>query len=242
MIALTSSQVIISEPVYEQSTDITISLPCTIQGDYCSANATCKTTIINPEAIVIINDESMVQNGAVFEIDLNSTQTSINGEYQFNVVCSDQGFSNSRFLIFHITPNGELMTEGKSMMYIALLVIFVMLFVLCIYGGYRFEMLPLKYALFLCAYILFIGVTFIAWNLSLDYLTSSPFLTSFFRIVWIVSMVGFFPLLLVMSFFTVWMMMQMNEIQNMIDKGIPSNEAYERVVKKGFKSFKKVKW
>lgn len=226
---------IISEPVFKQSEDITVKLPCTINGSYCSGSAVCRTTILNPEGTILINNQAMTKNNAVFEINLTSNQTGINGEYEFNVVCADGGSSASRFLKFHITPNGEKPTSAKGILYISLLIIFVVLMILGITFGYRADHIALKVGLYLGAYLLFVGITFIAWNISADYLTSSPFLTSFFRTTWIVSMYALFPLILVLTIYTFWMLKKIDVIENMLERGMPIDEAYERQVRGGMR-------
>jgi len=235
MLMILAMPMIVAQPVFEQNTDITVSIPCTIGGEYCSANATCITTIINPNGDVLINNQNMTRNNAVFEVNLTANQTEINGEYEFNIACSDNRNSFSKFLTFWITPNGEMPTTSKGFIYIGLLVFLIIFFILLIYGVIKAENISLRAFCFLGAYIFLIGITFIAWNLSADYLTSSPFTTAFFRIVWWVLIVGFFPIILIATFYTFWMLMKIDAIQNMINKGVPVDEVYERQIKGGLK-------
>ena len=80
---------VVAQPTYEQGTNITLSIPCTIDGEYCDAGTYCNTTIINPDQIVLFNNAGMTQNGAVFEINLSSSQTETLNDYEFNVACCD---------------------------------------------------------------------------------------------------------------------------------------------------------
>ena len=80
-----------------------------------------------------------------------------------------------------------------------------------------------------------IGVSFIAWGLTRDYLTTASFLGGFFRITFLVLMYALFPLILILTFYTLWMMRKIDVIQRMIDDGVPIDEAYERTVKGGGK-------
>jgi hypothetical protein len=226
---------ITSNPVYEQGKETTIPLPCTSNGNYCSANATCRTTIINPENTVLVNNYLMTKNDAVFEVNLSANQTEVNGEYQFNVVCADNGRSVSRFLKFYITPNGELPDTAKGIIYIGLLAVLFILFIIMIISGVNNEFVPIKTFMFLFAYIIFIGITFIAWNLSLDYLTSSPFLVSIFKWAFYVSLFALVPTILLSFIYMFYMIYQIKAIQNMLERGVPNDEAYEREVKGGLK-------
>lgn len=229
---------IVAQPVFEKDNDVTLSVPCTISGAVCSGSATCVGTVINPEGDALINNQAMTQNGAVFDLNLSANQTTINGEYQFNVACSDTGKSSSKNLIFFITPNGEIPTTSKGLIYIGLLSVFILFFSMGLYAGKEAQSIVGKSAFFLTSYLILIGITFLAWNLSLDYLTSAPFMASFFRIFWLFLMYAFFPLLLILTFYTMWMMKKIDVIQNMIDKGMPIDEAYERTVKSGMKGRK----
>jgi hypothetical protein len=226
---------IIAQPVYEQNTNVTLSVPCTIAGAICSASATCDGTVINPEGTLLYNNQSMIQNGAVFDLDLTAFDTSTLGEYEFSVSCTQGGRSNSKLLTFWITPNGEIPTTAKGLLYLGLLLIFVIFFGICLYGGKESQGVVGRSAFYLGAYLFLIGIVFLAWNLSLDYLTSAPFMASFFRIFWLVLMYSLFPVIIVLTFYTMWMMKKIDVIQNMINKGIPEDEAYKRTVSEGFR-------
>jgi len=231
---------VVSQPIYEQGSEVTLSVPCYIQGAVCGVSATCYATVINPDDAVLYNEESMVKNGAVFELDLNSTDTAENGEYRLSVSCSQGGRSASKDLVFFVTPNGEELTAGKGISYGGMLIVMLIFFGICLYGGYVAESVVGKSAFFLVSYLFLIGISFVAWNLSLDYFTSAPFITSFFHIMWLFLMYALFPVILVLTFYTLWMMKQIDAIQNMIDKGMEYDEAYERVVKSGLS--RRSKW
>ena len=226
---------IVAQPVFAKDTNVTLSVPCTIDGSVCSGSATCVTSIINPLGDVLYNNQSMTHNGGVFEVNLPSSDTSTTGEYQFIVACVQGGKSSSKQLIFFVTPNGEIPTTAKGILYGTLLLIFVLFFIIALYKGFESESIVQKSAFILTAYLILIGITFICMNLSADYLTSAPFLHSFFRIFWLFLMYALLPLILILTFYTLWMMKQIDAIQNMIENGMPIDEAYERSVKGGGK-------
>ena len=220
-------------PNYEQNSEVTLSIPCVINGDACGVSATCDATILSPTDQLLYNADSMSQNGAVFELNLSSSDTSENGEYRFTVSCSQGGQSSTKTLPFLVSPNGEIISTGKGILYGGLLFVLILLFVLSLYGGYNSEGIVGKSAFWLVAYLLLIGISFIGWNLALDYMTSAPFIASFFRILWLFLMWSLFPVIFILTFYTMWMMKKIDAIENMIDKGMPVDEAYERSVKGG---------
>ena len=229
---------VVAQPSYKTETDVTLSIPCTINGATCGTTATCNGTIINPEGTTLVNQQVMTKNGAVFDLNLTANQTDVLGEYQFTISCSQAGSSSSKNLVFFITPNGELPTSAKGIMYLGLLAVLIIFFVIGIYCIKESQGIVGKSAFGLVSYLLMIGVTFIAWNLSMDYLTSAPFLASFFRIFFYVLLYALFPLILFLTFYTMWMIKKIDVIENMIDKGMPIDEAYERTVKSGMKGRK----
>jgi len=222
-------EVDVVNPFYPKGVPLTLSIPCTNTGVYCSPSAVCKTTIINPDSIVLFNDYTMPRNGAVFEVSLNSSDTDTNGEYQFNVVCTDTTGTASRFLKFSISPNGEAPEITKGVLAILLLALLFTVFLFMIVGGFNAQDLSLKGFLWYGGYVVFIGITFIAWNLSLDYLTSAPFIISFFRILFLVALGVFFPALILGVGYMVITIVRDKELNRLIDRGLPEEEAYERV-------------
>jgi hypothetical protein len=171
----------------------------------------------------------MPRNGAVFEVSLSANDTSVNGEYQFNIVCTDVTGTASRFLRFTITPNGEEPNLTKGILVILLIILLFTIFLFMIVGGFRTDELSLKAFLWLGGYLVFIAITFIAWNLSADYLTSVSFMIAFFRILFLVVLAGFFPALIFTVGWIVIHVVKDKELQRLIDRGIPEDEAYERV-------------
>ena len=139
VVAIFLMPMVVAQPTYTQNEAVNISLPCTIDGVYCSVNATCSATIINPEGDELYNNQAMTQNDVTFGLNLSSDDTSINGEYQFYVACSDNGESNFENLIFFVSPNGETATTSKVLMYLGLLFLWVFLLLICLYGGKESE-------------------------------------------------------------------------------------------------------
>jgi hypothetical protein len=232
--SLISSVYVKDNQIFKQdSNGINLTAICYADGNsFCNSLTTCKLSVINNGNILLDN---VIMEYHTNYYSYNALTLTALGDYSATVICIGNNIEYTNFA-FKITPNGTVSTSGEAFIYSVLIIILVCLFILALIGGIKFEHIALKYFFFLSAYLLFIGITFISWNLSLDYLTSSPFLTSFFRILWWVSIGGLIPVILIGTFYTIWMMIQIKEIQRMIDKGIPSDEAYERVVRKGFKS------
>lgn len=219
---------IVAQPVFKQNEANVLKIPCTIDGVYCSGSATCSATILDPVGNDLYNNEALLQNSVVFELNLTTSDNSLNGEYQLTVSCTDGNVSNSKTLVYFVTPNGKLPTTAKGILYGVLLIIFVVFFVITLYKGLEEDGIVMKSVFLFISYLMLMGITFIGWNLSADYLTSAPFLTAFFRILWLFFMYALFPIILVLTFYTMWMMKEIKEIKGLMDRGIPMDEAVGR--------------
>jgi uncharacterized BrkB/YihY/UPF0761 family membrane protein len=77
-------------------------------------------------------------------------------------------------------------------------------------------------------YLFLIALFFVAWQVALNFIYSSPFLIDFFRISFFVLMIGFFPLLIILFAYGSYMMLQLKEIKDMQERGISIDEINER--------------
>jgi hypothetical protein len=129
----------IAVPSYPQNENITISVPCTINGTVCSSNALCNSTIINPRQVVLVNNQMMTQDNGVFNINLTDNQTTTSGQYEFTVSCTDLGNSATRNLIFSITPDGAApIEEGRgNLIAISIFVIVIFAIILLVLGLFQ---------------------------------------------------------------------------------------------------------
>lgn len=98
---------IVAQPTYEQGTNVTLRIPCTINGVFCDESADCDATLINPDGIALYNKEIMVQNGSVFELDLSKIDTFIKGEYELTVACVQGSKETTKTLYFYITATSK---------------------------------------------------------------------------------------------------------------------------------------
>lgn len=238
LVIILMANLVVAQPIYKQNENVELNIPCTINGAICSNSAYCQFSIINPLGVTLINGENMTQNVSIFTYPLNSNQTTEIGQYEFPVTCCDAGACGTRHLTFLITPTGETPTTAKGLMLVGLLGGLFILFIAGVVGGSRAKHIALKCGLFLGAYLCLIGVIFISWNLSLSYLTTTPFLISFLRIVFYILLFGFFPSMLLLTIYTLYMMFKIKEIEDMVDRGIPLDEAYERQVRSGVRGWR----
>jgi len=228
--AILTKSSIISEPYFEQGTDITIRVPCTYNGTTCPNTTSCYCNILDPNQNILLNNYAMVRNGSYFEANLTASQTEINGEYELNVYCSDgSGNPISRFLYFFVTPSGVPQTTGRSIFYIGLFLLLIIFFILTIVGIIKTNSLLPRFSLFLASYLLMVAITFVAWNMSVSFLENAPFLIAFFRILFFVFLIGMIPIVFGSVIWVGYMALTIKEMKNLMERGIPEDESWARV-------------
>lgn len=181
---------------------------------------------VQGEFNVLLSNVEMQKSGTEYNYTFNETNR--NGVYVVKGVGDPDGVPTIWIYNFEITPNGEISTEANAIFYIGLLALLVIFFILFVYFGISTDHIWIKAASWGFGYLLLIGISFISWNMAADFLTSSPFLVEFLRVTFIVFMVGFFPFILVLFVYGVYMMITVKEIKSMMDRGIPEGEAVER--------------
>lgn len=226
VIPLASSQEL-QIPVYEQGEARTLSVPCTNNGNFCPSGTNCSSTIISPTQNVLVNEQVMSKNGGVYEISLLANQTEEIGFYEMAMTCTNGVITRTRLLQFEITPNGERPTTAKGILYFGLIILLFLTFGLFVWGIFKTESIWARVGFMMFAYLLLIAVSFIAFNLALDFLTSTPFLVSMFRIIFYVLLYGLLPVLIGLFAYGLLMALKIKELQGLVNKGLSLDEASE---------------
>lgn len=220
--------------VYSNDHEISLKIPCIVDGRPCSASALCNLTAQYPNSSsFIINKAMTYSSGGDFSYNLNFTAL---GFYPSKVSCSDAGQNGTSTFDIQITPNGENPSTANGILYLGLLGVLIIFLVMAIAGIFKMEnSLIGRFAFLNVAYLLLMAVLFVSWSMANDFLTGSPFIASMLKVMFYFSMYAFFPYFLCTMFWMIYMVITVKEIQTMMDKGIPEDEAYERTIKKGFR-------
>jgi hypothetical protein len=213
---------------YEQDEPLDIKAPCMNNGTYCSASATCNVTIFYPNSTTLINNELMTNNQAYHNYSLTEEQTNILGEYEVTIMCQDGTIYGYSTYNYKITPTGEEPSTSEGILYIGIFAVLLIFFILCIYGLITLDNLFIRFAILHISYLLIVAITFISQNIANNFITNAPFLISFSEILWKVFMIGYFPFLVGSVCYLFYMVITIKEIRDMIDKGIPEDEAVAR--------------
>jgi len=152
------------------------------------------------------------------------------GRYDIRGV--SDGCSKTFATYFEITPTGESLSTGKAVFYIGFLFLLIIILGGCMLLFISFENLLNRVAMIGLGYLVLLAITFIGWNMASDFLTSSPFLISFLRILFFVLITIAFPLLIGGFVWYVLMVLRVKEIQYLMNKGFSFDEAEHRLNKR----------
>lgn len=164
-----------------------------------------------------------------YEFIANAGNFTTAGQYSYLIQCNSSTQGGFIAWTFEVTPNGELADTGTAVFYIGLLAVLLFFLALTIYSFTQFDNLLNRVGMIGIGYLLIIAITFIGWNMALDFLTSSPFLIEMLRILFFVFIIGFFPLVIGGFIWYFLMLWRIKEIQGLMGKGMSEDEAQRRV-------------
>ncbi len=209
----------VSSENYKQGQVIDLKISCS----YINCSNANKITISDPNSTILVDNQTLTILNGYGHYTFSSTNNS--GNYQYFTYDTNNGYYSN---YFSITPNGEDATTGKAVFYIGLLFVLLFFFGVSIFFFSDTDNLLTRVGSLGFAYLLLISITFIAWNMAKDFLTSSPFLIEMMRIVFFILLAGAFPLLVGMFAYYLILVFKIKEIQRLMDKGIGYDEAKKR--------------
>jgi len=202
---------------------------------------TCDTcTFVNISSIRLPNqtimgfNTSMAKDGITFTSTFSTTD--LTGRYYYNVVGDKDNNLNAETLCFTVTSTGFEFTSANSLMYVALLALFIFLLVSIIIGvgklpanktrdeeGTIIGASNLKYlrpVFYMVGWAILGGVFFLASNIALAYLGTAMFGNLLF-IIYKVLMWSMLPGIVLWLVWIFVQLMQDKEMRNLIERGIP---------------------
>jgi hypothetical protein len=175
----------------------------------------------------LLGEYAMTNNGTIY--NYSYCLTSATGSYNFITHFDENGVDKvSDRNSFSITPSGESPTIAGAVLYVGLLIVLLVFFILILFYGLNTDNVVGQTFSIGFRYLFLIALFFVAWQVALNFIYSSPFLIDFFRISFFVLMIGFFPLLIILFAYGSYMMLQLKEIKDMQERGISIDEINER--------------
>ena len=202
---------------------------CLNNGTYCSGAALCNVSVKSPDGSLLIDNKVMINQISVHNFSVNASDNERLGQHEVTTICADNGRQNFGKFFYLVTANGETVSLAKSIFYALGFIVILGLFIFSVFGFVQSEGFLGKGSFGLFSYLFLLVITFLGWNVANDFVTSAPFLIEFLRIMFIVLMVGFFPLILATFAWLGYMSVTHQDIVKLIEKGVPEEEAERRV-------------
>lgn len=188
------------------------------------------SSITDPDSVIALNQREMTKNG--LEYNLTFCNATKNGIYQVHGYGDPDGLQAIWRYDILITPSGEEATPATAFFYIGAIFLLIFFTAASIFGFIRVENIWIRYTLFSTIYLLLMAISFIVWLMTASFITSSPFIVEFMRIIFIILMVGFLPFIFLSFLYVLYLYYKLKFIQRLVDKGVPYDEA-ERKYKGG---------
>jgi hypothetical protein len=127
-----------------------------------------------------------------------------------------------------VTNSTYVAGTGEAIVYLSLNGILVLFLIGCLVLFLALDNLLVKVFSIGLGYLLLTAISFVGWQMALDFLTSA-FLISIFKIIFVVLMIGAFPLLIGGFAWYLIMLFKIKEIQNLMTHGMSESDASDRV-------------
>lgn len=153
-----------------------------------TSTALCNITIFNPNSQLLVNFQRMSfqSSSQTYNYTLPSSNTSVIGQYKYDITCADAGYNQTEQFTFDINPNGREYTTAESLTYIIMFFVSIFFFGLFTYYAtiIKWENIRdsegilvqinykknLKLLFIGLAYITFMWISYMAYNISLGFL------------------------------------------------------------------------
>lgn len=154
------------------------------------------------------------------------------GSYGYIVQCNSSILGCADKGLFTVTNSGYEASTGRAIFDIGLIFILIVFLMGSLMIFMNSDNLLLRVGMLGFGYLLLIAITFIGWQMANDFLLSATFLVKMLRILFIVLIIGFIPLLAGGFIYYVLLLFKIKEIQELMEKGIDIHEARERTGRK----------
>lgn len=117
---------------FKQNTVVDLKETCIdANNSFCDSSTLCLLTILKPDMTTLVQNATMTPGANYFNYTLSPQQTSVNGEYQVTILCSNSysGFDSFTYLV---TPTGD--SRGLGL-FLVLALGSIILLILSVYIG-----------------------------------------------------------------------------------------------------------
>jgi hypothetical protein len=165
------------------------------------------------------------QVGNTFYFSIPNNVYNITSEYTRIIQCNTStvgGFYKSTFLA---TPNGEDPSTSNATFYYGIIFLFALVLAGCLYLSIKMKK-PWQKILFTCiAYLSFVIITFVIWQVCVNFISGISFIPTITFLIWIISMACFFPFIIIISLYILDLGRKELEVNTKMNMGYTEDEA-----------------
>jgi len=217
---------------FEKDATIDLTFPCTYNGTICAITTECNISVIYPNGSLMIENQEATYSGSGIS-NYTLPDSSINGLYKVPITCLfPDGNSETGNADFEITPNGEEPNIAKTFIYLGLILIILFLFIICIWGLLEINNFGWKIGLIAIAYILLNGFLLMCWKSAELFLTSVPFIEPVFKVLYISTNVGYFPVFISLVMYLLIKLADEKSIKTLTGRGYDDETAKKMVYRR----------
>jgi len=218
----------ISALTFEQDSNIDLTYPCTYNGTICPASTQCNISVIYPDGSLMIENKQSTYTGTGIA-NHTISDSSINGDYKTPITCIfSNGDAESGSADFTITPNGETLNLSKTIIYLGLIFILIIILTILLYSAVAVDSFGWRIGIICLAYIVSNIFFLSCWKTSEAFLTAVPFLGTLFHILFVASTAGYFPFFLGIIIYFLFDMFNEKSIETLMKRGYSEEEARSR--------------
>lgn len=184
------------------------------------------TKIQYPNNTILSLNSAMTRNGNDYNYTFSPDAL---GEYSYITCCNPNSIETCVGVTFEVTTTGNNVSLIIIVFYIAGLCVLFAFLIGCIYSFVKFDNLLNRVGMLGFSYLILIAISFIVYQMCLDFLSRSSFITDMIWWIWVVLM---YASIIIFPLGFIWYMYnisQIKEIQQLIDKGFSEDEAEHRI-------------
>lgn len=228
LLLLLSSTVTAESYIFKQGEKSDIIIFCFDENNsVCTSSVNCTVTIIAPNSSIVVDNGTMTYRNTFYNYSINENKTTALGKYSVIAMCDGDTNGYSTFT-YKITPNGEELSEGLSNVYIWMIIIFIVIMIILIFALFNVKNPFGKATILGFIYIISTAIFFLAWNLSVNFLTAITGIENILFLIFRVLEIGFFPFIIGLFIWTLFEYRRLKLFKNMLERGIPEDEATNR--------------
>jgi hypothetical protein len=205
------------------------------QGQCITIPQTCATCTYNDILSIIGPDKMPILSGsyAMTKVGMNYNFTFCNTSlvgtpYLVSGVGDLDGSPHGFTYIFGVTATGSAISLQETLIYFALLLVFGVLLVILVNKMFTSSTTSAKISYFDISYLTFIVLSFLIYRIVNDYLVDSGYLASILYYVFLISMIGLLPVILI----SIAMLLQASTMEKrqikLMNMGYSQDEARKR--------------